>query len=293
MTRVRLLLSSGILAAAALAGCGKKTEPTSGGGPAPNSAPIATFPTGEAETSGKIEAGKRLTQLGLALHNYHDLVATFPAGIIGPENQLGLSWRVQLLPYLDEGKLFNEFKLDEPWDSAHNKPLLTKMPKVFESPGRPAAAGKTYLQSFFGDYAFLRPLHESGKGGQPSAAPAAGPAGTPARGRRITEITDGTKNTLMVVEGHEPVEWTKPEDIAFVPFGRGLPPVPPLAGVFRGGFHGLMCDGSVHFFPSDLPEPSVAGMITINRGEMPDAALSKILAEKRNAPQVPPPEQKK
>src|SRR6478672_3893868 len=129
MTRSRLLFACGLLATVALAaGCGQKTEPTPGAGPVPNPAPNPkpANPTKEDETAAKAEALKRLKQTGVAVHNYESVNGCFPAGIVGPKGELGLSWRVQLLPYLEEGDLFNEFKTNEPWDSEHNKKLLAK-----------------------------------------------------------------------------------------------------------------------------------------------------------------------
>jgi hypothetical protein len=281
MTRGRFLFTCAFIAVVAIVvGCQKKTEPTSseapGRGPGPAPGPTYEYPTGDAETAGKLEAVKRHKQIGAAMYKYEKANGAFPAGIVGSNNELGLSWRVQLLPYLDEGELYKQFKLEESWDSAHNKPLLSKMPKVYESPGRPADPGETYLLSFYGELAFLRPLRESGKGGKQSGKLEFAP-GSMARGRRVTEITDGTSNALMVVEAYDPVKWTKPEDFPFVLYGRGLPPVPVLSGVFKGGFHGLMCDGSVHFFPSSLPEKSIAPVITINGGEVLAADVSEII----------------
>src|SRR5438093_7201056 len=73
-----------------------------------------------------------LKQLALAMHNYHDTYGHLPPAAL--KNKKGkplLSWRVALLPFVEEDKLYKEFRLDEPWDSAHNKKLLAKMPKLF------------------------------------------------------------------------------------------------------------------------------------------------------------------
>ena len=69
------------------------------------------------------------------MHNYHDVYKSFPAqASYDNKKKPLLSWRVHLLPYLDELALYKQFKLDEPWDSANNKPLIAKMPAVFRSP---------------------------------------------------------------------------------------------------------------------------------------------------------------
>jgi hypothetical protein len=84
-----------------------------------------------------------------------------------------LSWRVALLPYLDQNNLFNQFHLDEPWDSAHNKKLLSKMPKVFAPPGV-----KT-RQSFSTFYQVFVSARSRAGGGQPAAGAPGGPGGMP------------------------------------------------------------------------------------------------------------------
>src|SRR5690606_33504900 len=77
----------------------------------------------------KVQVFNNLKQMGLAMHNYHDSKGQFPAG-----DQGGLSWRVHLLPLLGHEELYRQFKLDEPWDSAHNKPLIEKRPDVYWHP---------------------------------------------------------------------------------------------------------------------------------------------------------------
>ncbi len=69
-----------------------------------------------------------LKQIGLAMHNYHDTHRSFPT--VANFDKAGkplLSWRVQLLLFLDQAELYKEFHLDEPWDSEHNKKLIAKM----------------------------------------------------------------------------------------------------------------------------------------------------------------------
>ncbi|MDB5384481.1 MAG: hypothetical protein JWM11_127 [Planctomycetaceae bacterium] len=138
----------------------------------------------------------QLRQIGLAFHNYHDTFNGFPA-LNGPSDKdqphPGLSWRVYLLPYLDQAALYQQFKLDEPWDSENNKKLISKMPKVFGT----NPEGKTSVHVF------------TGKG-----APFQNDVGL-----RISNITDGTSNTLLAVEAGDDVAdvWTKPGGLVFDP----------------------------------------------------------------------------
>src|SRR5206468_5253686 len=68
-----------------------------------------------------------LKQIGLAMHSYHDVYKRLPSGAVqDKDGKALLSWRVHLLPFLEQEALFKEFKLDEPWDSDNNKKLLAK-----------------------------------------------------------------------------------------------------------------------------------------------------------------------
>ena len=76
-----------------------------------------------------------LKQIGLAMHNYHDRHKSLPSAYtVDKAGKPLLSWRVLILPYLDQEALYKEFHLDEPWDSEHNKPLSAMVVKVYRSP---------------------------------------------------------------------------------------------------------------------------------------------------------------
>src|SRR5262249_38834889 len=92
-----------------------------------------------------------LRKIGLAFHSYHDTKNFFPDDISSKAGKPLLSWRVAILPHIDQDKLYKEFKLDEPWDSKHNKKLLAKMPALFRSPRvKLRVASNTVYQVFVG-----------------------------------------------------------------------------------------------------------------------------------------------
>ena len=132
-----------------------------------------------------------LKQIGLALHNFHSANSHFPADIRGKDGKPLLSWRVQILPFLEQPELFNDLQLDEPWDSPHNKALLERMPAVFAVPNSPGEPGMTFYRGFTGTGTLFDPKVPEGVG--------------------IETITDGTSNTIAVVEAKEAVPWTKPD----------------------------------------------------------------------------------
>jgi hypothetical protein len=189
----------------------------------------------------RMQSTNNLKQLGLAMHNYLTVGMTFPPrAVFDKDGKALLSWRVLLLPYLGENDLYKKFKLDEPWNSPHNKKLLAKMPKVYQAPGGQGQTDQTYY------------LGLSGKGCVFDGK----------RGIGIRDITDGTSNTLMIVEGGKSVPWTKPDDVD-IEEGK---PLPKLGGLWEEGFYGAIADGSVRFFKKTIKESTLRLYIIRNDG---------------------------
>lgn len=189
------------------------------------------------------QSANNLKQIGIAMHNYHDTTGNFPAAAVyGKDGKPLLSWRVLILPYIEQDGLYKQFKLNEPWDSEHNKKLLAKLPKVYADPsGKTDVKYGTYYQCFTGKGTVFE-----GK-----------------KGIRFTDIADGTSNTLMIVEAGKAVPWSKPEDLPYA----DAAPVPAVGGIFPGGFNALFCDGSVRFLPKTLQGKTFRALITRNGGE--------------------------
>jgi prepilin-type processing-associated H-X9-DG protein len=198
------------------------------------------------EAARRAQCVNNLKQIGLAMHNYESTYGVLPpAATLDPTGKPLLSWRVLLLPYLEEGALYEQFKLDEPWDSPSNKPLLAKMPRLFTCPSLPV----TEPQPSTSIYQVLI---------------GSGTMFDKAEGVSLREVLDGTSNTLMVVESKAPVPWTQPSGLTYQP----KKPIEGLGSFHPGGFNVLFGDGSVKFLKSSVPPVLIESMATRNGGEV-------------------------
>lgn len=180
--------------------------------------------------SDRLTATYKLRVLGIALHNFYSAHNKFPSVTLGANGKpRTLSWRVDLLPFLDQGALWKEFHHDEPWDSAHNKQLIARMPDVFRCPH-----SKHALSS--GLSTFVLPVHEKAMWSKTWETEFKG-------------IEDGTSNTIMIVDARDELAqvWTKPD-----PFEIDMSaPEKQLGGHFEGAILFGRGDSSADTLPSD------------------------------------------
>lgn len=193
------------------------------------------------------DSANKLKQIGLAMHNYHDTHRAFPPAFSrDKQGKPLLSWRVHVLPFLDQEALYKEFRLNEPWDSEHNQKLIARMPAVYRGANQKLAdEGRT---------PFVVPVGAA-------TIFTGGP-----KGLRVAEVSDGTSHTALAVEADDAhaVIWTKPDDLKFDP----KQPQAGLAEYKPGGFAILMGDGSVHFLPATIDKKTLAAIFTRNGGEV-------------------------
>ena len=195
----------------------------------------------------RLQTRDHLKQIGLAMHNFHDTHKAFPAAaVVSTDGKKLLSWRVLLLPFLDQNELFKQFRLNEPWDSEHNSKLITRMPDVF------ASLNITRDQRARGLTTYLGPIADKTLFASKD-------------GVTIKQITDGTSNTIMVVDANAEtaVPWTKPDDLN-VDLKQ---PLKGLTGQEGGRFWTLICDGSVRMIPDTIDVEILRRLFQINDGE--------------------------
>lgn len=185
--------------------------------------------------------------IGWAMHSFTARNGgRLPSAAIRNGDQALLSWRVAILPYLEQSALYERFHLDEAWDSPHNKPLLKEMPHVYAPvTHRDAKPYATYYQGIAGPGALFD--------------------GTEAT--TIRDVIDVTNPTLMVVEAAEPVFWTKPEDVPY----RAADPLPKLGGQFEDGFYVAFADASARFVSRSIAPERLRALITQRRRQGPES----------------------
>jgi hypothetical protein len=183
------------------------------------------------------------------MHNFNATHGHLPpAAVRGSDGRPLLSWRVLVLPYIEQQELFAKFHRDEPWDSPHNLALLPLIPPAYTPP--PGKARKmplyhTVCKVFVGRGAAF----EDGK-----------------VNKLESDFPDGTSNTFLVVEAGEPVPWTKPEDLAFDPDG----PLPDLSSMFKDILRAGFADGSVRHIPLGVTDVDLRAAISRNGGDKVD-----------------------
>lgn len=201
-----------------------------------------------------------LKQIGLALHNYHDAYKSLPpAFVVGPDGKPWHSWRVLLLPFLEEGPLWEEYRLDEPWNGPNNSKLLNRRPDVFAC--HSIDANPLVPQT---DTTYVTVV------GPETAWP-----GTSSI--QLADVTDGTWNTVFVVEVRDAgIPWLAPDDLSWE---EAL--LPPSGTTGRrvssnhlwdnnpghGGMHLLMGDATVRFVNFDIAPEIWKALLTRAGGE--------------------------
>jgi hypothetical protein len=191
-----------------------------------------------------------LKQILLSLLNHESTFNRFPAqAICDAEGKPLLSWRVAILPFIEQAALYDRFHLDEPWDSPHNLPLLAEMPEIFidpSSPGLTTVDGKTHY------------LAVSGAGTAFTGKP---------EGTKLKEFSDGTSRSAVVIQVNDAnaVEWTKPTD-----YDTATHAATPTAGIGElhpGSFLTGFADGHIVATPMSITPEAFAAGASIAGGE--------------------------
>lgn len=184
-----------------------------------------------------------LKQVMLALHNYHDTNGHFPpAVVIDKDSGVPHSWRVEILPYIEQSLLYQQYKMNEPWDSENNKKVLALMPAQYRHPSQGASTNTAIFAAYGDGFAFQKDDKE---------------------GTKIQDILDGTSSTICVFEAKADIPWTKPEELS-IDLSKG---VPANFGFTPEVFTAGLCDGSVQYISRSIDKDLLKALFTRKGGE--------------------------
>ena len=196
------------------------------------------------EAARRMSAGNGLKQVMLAMHNYHAAYNHLPApAITDDDGEPLLSWRVSLLPFIEEQELYHQFHLDEAWDSPHNLPLSKRVPSAYQDSSAKLPPGNTVFHVVVGDDIGLKPDGVTG----------------------FKDFLDGTSNSILIFESSTDasVPWTKPED-AVIDLDD---PLASMGNSHQGGFQVGIADGSVKFITNAIDIELFKALLTRAGGE--------------------------
>ncbi|MEX2121262.1 MAG: DUF1559 domain-containing protein [Pirellulales bacterium] len=201
------------------------------------------------EAARRSQCSSNLKQIGTAMYNYHDHYGSFPPAFIADENGQPMhSWRVLLLPYLEQKNLYDQYDFNEPWNGPNNSRLAASMPPEY------ACVSSSNLGQGITSYVVV-----AGQGTAFDGSKAA----------RFKDIRDGVANTLLVVESSgTQINWLEPRDLDLAQMNFAINGgSTEISSNHPRGANALFADGSVQMLPGTMPAQTVEGLLTIQGGE--------------------------
>jgi hypothetical protein len=202
----------------------------------------------------KMSCTDKIRQIVIAIHVYHDVHDAFPPLYTVDKDGKPLhSWRVLLLPFLEQTALYDAIRHDEPWDSEHNKQFHDMILDVYRCPNNPNVAGKANCH-----YSVI-----AGEGFRPAVD------ATTRHWNNFAHITDGTSNTLAIIEVKEPFCWMDPTaDVTLEQLLKGINAEGGRAGsTHPGGCNIGLFDASVRFLPLTIDTETLQNLAKPNSGK--------------------------
>jgi prepilin-type processing-associated H-X9-DG protein len=203
--------------------------------------------------SRRMSCQNNLKLITIALHNYHDTYGCFPPAYIADKTGRPMhSWRVLILPFMEQENLYQQYRLDEPWDGPNNRKLADEIISVYSCPGEPA-----------------KPITET------SYVAIIGPhtAWPGEKARSLQEFADGSGNVLLVVEVHDSgIHWMEPRDLHVTQMAPTINAVhgQGISSSHPQGANAAYADGSVRYLHESLPADVLQTWIHVDDGTLPE-----------------------
>lgn len=199
----------------------------------------------------RMQSTNNMKQIALAFHNYHDTYKSLPPAYqVDADGKKTMSWRVAILPFLEQQQVFQMYKSDQPWDSAVNQAVSNIVIPTYKNPADDKASPT-----------------------ETSYMVITGPGTLFEEGKQISfnDVTDGTSNTILAVEVvGTGVKWAEPKDLDINMMAKKINAggANSIGSPYPGGANVAMADGSVRFMSNSVLEETLKAMITRNGGEV-------------------------
>jgi hypothetical protein len=191
------------------------------------------------EAAARANDTNNFRKVAIGFHSHNDAKLRFPPA------DGDVSWRVHLLPYLEQAPLYQQFDVNQPWDSEKNRRHADVRVPPYVSALDPPEFAQTRARVFTGPGTLFPPGDD--------------PLG-------LRQVKDGSSSTFLAVEAAEPVPWPQPRELAYT---KGGPLPPPGHPGRSAGVLAAMADGSVRFIPKGTNDNAIRSAVTPAAGDTP------------------------
>jgi hypothetical protein len=214
--------------------------------------PIAAYLTAvpvAREAARRAQCTNNLKQIGIAMLNYHDAYLCFPPAVITDEEGTPrYSWRVAILPFIEQQALYDLWNHDEPWDSPNNMRIGQTSIPAYRCPSDDDPTETNYVMI----------TGEEAIGNLPNEV------------TKIADVRDGTARTIMIVEVVDSgIGWSEPRDLSLDDLEMRINAPGGIASKHPGGVNVALCNGSVRFVPESISAEDLRAWITKGGMETP------------------------